>query len=152
MSVYSLAPLTPAQIQAQANIRTNAAMAPQQAAIQQERAHAAKLALANQMAISQSGAAAAKLMQEGAANTGTAYNSASKSLTDMASGFSAQMAAQMRATHAANAGILGAAGAPAGGFPGEDAAGAQNAMFDIGGHIPGAALLEQGAAARTAAE
>lgn len=141
----ALAPLTDPQLQDEAARRAAAEAAAAKKIIEDARAAAARQALAGQNAILGAGAASAGIMQGIGPGIQEGYNLAGREISDIAGGFSTEMANRVRAAQQASQQQVGSIG---GSYTGVDADKMKDVMFGVGGFIPGASLATQGAAAR----
>src|SRR5919201_375872 len=96
------AALSEAKLQALANQRVDAALAPEQQAIIRAQQAAAARALADRQAIQGFGTSAASILAGIGPGIQTGYDTAARALSDIAGGFSAGQAARTRSAEEAN--------------------------------------------------
>jgi hypothetical protein len=146
------AAFTDAELEALANQRVDAALAPEKQAIAAAQQAAAARALADRRSIQGFGTAAAGLMQGIAPGIQAGYDVAARALSDIAGGFSAGEAARVRAAQQTNQDFVNRQAPGSAPGKGPDVSALQDVSFGLGGYIPSGALETQGAAARAYAE
>jgi len=138
------------QLGQQANRQVAASIKAQQAPILLQQQQADARARAAQAAISGFGTAAAGILKDVAPMAGAAYQDAAAAQGNLAAGYSGQMAQDVQQQVAQHQAMIDQL-APGGQLAGQDTTGMQNAMYALGGYIPGASNEAQAAAAITQA-
>lgn len=139
------APLSPAVLGTQATTQANAALAPEKAEIERQRALAAARAKADQGAMLGLATTVAEMQKGLVPGAAAPYAAAAGQIGDLAQGFSAGVAERLAAGQGANAEFAAGQGAQA--TPAVDPTAVKDVAYGLGGFVPGAALAAQGAAA-----
>lgn len=139
------APTPPAMLDTQATAQANAALAPEKAEVERQRALAAARAKADQSALSGLAVTVADMQRGLVPGAAAPYADAAGQIGDLAQGFSAGVAERLAAGQGANAEFAASQGAQA--TPAVDPTAVKDVMYGLGGFVPGASLAAQGAAA-----
>lgn len=139
------APLSPAVLGTQATTQANAALAPEKAEVERQRAIAAQRAKNDQAAMLGLASTVAEMQKGLVPGAAAPYAAAAGQIGDLAQGFSAGVAERLAAGQGANAEFAAGQGAQA--TPAVDPTAVKDVTYGLGGFVPGASLAAQGAAA-----
>ena len=139
------APTPPAALATAATAQANAALSPEKAEIERQRALAAARAKSDQEALSGLAVTVADMQKGIVPGASEPYAAAAGQIGDLARGFSSGVAERLAAGQGANAEFAASQGAEA--TPAVDPTAVKDVLYGMGGFVPGASLAAQGAAA-----
>jgi hypothetical protein len=143
-----LAPLSPAEIHRQADTRLAGIIDPQRQEIERQRQLASERALRDQQAMRDLGVTLADILRQSAPGMQAGYKQAGEAVSGLAGGYSQAAAERMRAVQAEREAAVAALAPGSAPSDAPSADSLQDALYALGGAIPGESLFAQGAAAR----